>query len=167
MRFTENVGVVASTGDAFKPEKVEMMYIAEGAITVGKQVEISDSTAYPFGGAVLSGTTAADHAACGIYEGQSEGRGARTATSGLAGFDALAGETIFVTVHGPVVLLAFASTTDSTIAALDALDFSGSAGVARRLAAPAAGLVGIAIALEAQTVSSTGGTPTDAFVRFM
>lgn len=167
MRFTENVGIVASAGDVFKPEKVENMYVAEGAITVGKAVQISTSTSYPYGAAVLSGTTAADHALCGIYEGQSEGRGARTSTSGLAGFDALAGETVFVTVHGPAVGLVFASTTDSTVAALDALDYSGSAGVARKNAAPASALIAVAIALEAQTVSSTGGTPTDIFVRFM
>jgi hypothetical protein len=143
------------------------MYVAEAAITVGKAVEISDSTDYPFGAAVLSATTAADHAICGIYEGQSESRGAATTVSGLAGHDAIAGETIFVTVHGPAVGLCHASTTDSTIAALDALDYSGTAGVARRLAAPAAGLIAPAVALEAQTVSGTGGTATDIFVRYM
>lgn len=167
MRFTQSVGIVASTNDTFKPEKVEEMFIAEGAILVGQQVEISDSTSYPFGAAVLAGTTAADHAACGIYEGQSEGRGTRTSVSGFAGYDAVAAETIWVTVHGPCVLLAYASTTDSTIAALDGLDFSGAAGRARRLAAPAAGLIAVAVALEAQTASATGGAATDAYVRFM
>lgn len=167
MRFTSQVGVVASTGDAFKPEKIECMYIAEAAITVGKAVMISTSTSFPFGGACLTATGALDHAIIGIYEGVSEGRGAATAVSGLTGKDALANETVFVTTYGPAVALCYASTTDSTIAAGDQLDWAGVAGVARRSAAPSAGLVSAGVAFEAQTVSSTSGTATDILVRCM
>lgn len=167
MRITQDVGLVASTRDARVPEKFSGAYVAEAAITVGKAVIISTATTYPYGSAVLTGTTAGDHALCGIFEGETCGRGTKTAVSGLTGRDAVAGEAIYVSVHGPVKALAFASTTDSTIAALDAIDYSGVAGVGRKNAAPASGLIAVAIALEAQTVSSTDGTATNLFVRFM
>ena len=167
MRYTEDVGIQASTGDTRKPEKIECMYVAGAAITVGKQVEISTLTDYPYGCAVITGATATDHAACGIYEGQSESRGAATTVTGLAGYDALIGETIFVTVHGPAVALCYATATDTTMAALDAISFAGAAGRGANVAAPAAGLIAVAIALEAQTASATGGAATDIFVRFM
>lgn len=167
MRFTEQVGIVASTGDVRVAEKVEKMFKASAAITCGLAVMIETSTTHPYGSAVLTATTANDQAIEGIFEGQTESRGARTATTGLAGYDALSGETIFVTVHGRAIGLCYASTTDSTIAAYDVLDFSGAAGRGRKNAALASGLVAPLMALEAQTASATGGAATNIYVRCM
>lgn len=167
MRYTQNVGTVASTGDVFKAEKIEKMFVASAAISVGLAVMVETSTSYVYGGAVLPATTAADHAIEGIFEGQTESRGARTAVSGLAGFDALANETVWVTVHGAAVGLCYASTTDSTIAAYDPLDFSGAAGRGRKTTMTVASMVAALMALEAQTASATSGAATDIYVRCM
>lgn len=167
MRFTQEVGTVASTSDAFKPEKVECMYQAGAAITVCKAV-MPDATD---GSTVITATTADDHAICGIYEGASESRGARTTLTGIStnpiGYDALSGETIWVTVNGPCLILAYESTTATTIVKRQTMAYATQAGIAVPVAAPAAGLIAPVMAMETNTTTATGGKPTLAFVRFM
>lgn len=167
MRYTQDVGVVASTGDTFKPEKIEMMFVAGGAITVGKGVMLNTSTSYPFGASVLSATSTDDHTVIGVYEGQSEKRGAVTSVSGLSGYDAVSGETVFVTVYGPAAALCYQSGTVA-IAATDHLGYDATDGVLRGpVTDPGAGVYSNCWALEANTGTATTGTATDVFVRFL
>ncbi len=163
MRFTQELGVVAATGDAFKPEKIECMYKTGAAITVGKAVMPQATD----GSTVITLTTALDHFAVGIYEGKSSGQGAPTAVTGFTGRDAVSGEKVWITVAGPCSLLAYEKTTDSVISLGVALDYSQQAGIATAGAAPAAVLVAAAVALSTNTATATGGSALLAHVRYL
>lgn len=164
MRFTQELGYVASTGDTFKPEKVQMMYLTGAAITVGKGVILGSVAA---GSTVITATTADDHALCGIFEGETTGRGAATTVTGFTGNDAISGEAIWVTVVGAVTLLAYEVTTASTIDYRKTLGCAVRAGIFTVEANPAAGLISPVIAMGTNTATATGGSATNAYVRLL
>ncbi len=163
MRFTQELGVVAATGDAFKPEKIECKYKTGAAITVGKAVMPQATD----GSTVITATTALDHSIIGIYEGKSTRLGAATAVTGFTGNDAISGEKVWITVAGPCTLLAYEVTTDSVIALGGPLSYAVQAGIATLGAAPAATLIVPACALSTNTATATSGSALLAHVRYL
>jgi len=165
MRFTQDVGVVASTGDVRVAEKIELCFKTSAAITVGKACIVS--TADTTGATVISATTALDHEIIGIYEGKG-GKGAATTTTGLSGNDVgTSGEAIFVTSLGVAKILTYAVTSSSNMPINTTISFAVTAGIGTIGADPAAGLVSPAWTLEAQTGTTTSGFATICYVRYL
>jgi len=105
-------------------DKIECIFEANGAITVGSSV-IHENTSVN-GTLVVIGSTAADiatsdHKFVGIYEGIG-GSGTLTTTSGLTGRAAADGDIIMVTTYGPAIALVSGETAD--VAAGSALTLS-------------------------------------------
>ena len=170
MRFTQELGVVAATGDSLKAEKIEVMYVTTNAILVGQMAILS--TSVTDGSKCSVATTALDHLILGLYEGVSQGRGAATTTTGATGYDAVAGETVWLTVFGQGVHLTYAAATNTdtgTIVVGEPVCWSITAGRGTRInsSAIAPGFVAPCIALESNTATATGGSATKVFVRFM
>lgn len=132
--------------DLFQPDKVESLYVADGAITSGSCVcqDVGDTT----GKKVVTSTVATDHRAAGVYEGKG-GRGADNASYG--GQDAVAGNVIKVTVYGTVEKARLDGGA-SNVADGDALTPDDSGDLIVVGSALAAGIPAAFIALEANSV---------------
>lgn len=161
MSFEQITGYSPSDG-AYKASKRTVRLQAGGALSVGKAVMLDCTSDSIFKAIAL--TTAADHCFFGIYEGVG-GTGSATAVSGLTGKDAVAGDTVEITIGGPAKVLAY-DTSGNAPAAYDPASFAVTAGIATKAAALAAGIAARVTFREAQASTSSSGVTTDVFINY-
>jgi hypothetical protein len=151
-----------TTAPAFAtPEQGIGLFRAGGAISPGVSVmtDVADNT----GKSVIARTVALQHLLTGIYEGT----GGTGAPSSAAGFTskraAVTGDPIWVVCYGPALALAYATTTLGAGSALQI----GTPGILTEAANPTAPAGALIAALQAVTVTSSGGTALRVIVKAM
>lgn len=167
MQLTQIYGFnpAGGNGSIYSAEKVEVMYKAGGAITVGAPVmiDVSDTT----GKTVVVGASAAkSRLMVGVYEGKG-GTGAATTVSGLSGNAAVTGDIILVTVHGLCSVIATPKAGSDLSTSGKTLALWTTAGAAEGYETPTVQMSTFLVSLEVGATTAGSTSVIKAYARFV